>query len=348
MIPDHEVRLTKMTRTAGCAAKIGPGTLSGILDQLPKFQDPNLMVGIETSDDGAIYRITDEIAMIQTLDFFTPVVDDPYIFGQIAAANALSDIYAMGGEPKVALNIVAFPNCLNPEILGKILNGGADKVKEAGAVLAGGHSIQDDEPKYGLSVTGFVHPDKILRNCGAQPGDVLILTKPLGTGIVNTAVKADMASEEAKEEVIRVMTSLNKKAKQVIEQAVVHSCTDITGFGLAGHSLEMAKGSQVTIEFHIHKVPIQKEAAEYAKMGLIPEGAYRNRSFTEGNVDEGDTPEYLLDIFYDPQTSGGLLFCVPAEEADGIVSALKLAGLDTEFAVVGRVLEKEEHYIKLR
>ena len=209
MIPDNEVRLTQMTKTAGCAAKIGPGTLAGILECLPKFEDENLMVGIETSDDGAIYKITDEIAMIQTLDFFTPVVDDPYVFGQVAAANALSDIYAMGGEPKVALNIVAFPNCVNPKILGEILRGGADKVKEAGAVLAGGHSIQDDEPKYGLSVTGFVHPDKIFKNIGAVPGDVLILTKPLGTGIVNTAVKADMASLNAQQEVIQVMTTLN-------------------------------------------------------------------------------------------------------------------------------------------
>lgn len=348
MIPDHEVRLTKMTRTAGCAAKIGPGTLSGILEQLPKFEDPNLLVGIETSDDGAIYKITDEIAMIQTLDFFTPVVDDPYQFGQIAAANALSDIYAMGGEPKIALNIVAFPNCLNPEILGKILKGGADKVKEAGAVLAGGHSIQDDEPKYGLSVTGFVHPQKIFKNCGALPGDVLILTKPLGTGIVNTAVKADLASQQAKEEVIRVMTSLNKKAKEVAEGFTVHSCTDITGFGLAGHSLEMAKGSQVTIEFDTKGIPVQTEAPQYAKMGLIPEGAYRNRSFTEGNVDEGDTPEYMLDLFYDPQTSGGLLICVPSREGEAVLAALKQAGLNTEFAIVGRVVEKETYLIKLR
>lgn len=348
MIPDNEVRLTKMTRTAGCAAKIGPGTLSKILEGLPKFADPNLIVGIETSDDGAIYKITDEIAMIQTLDFFTPVVDDPYVFGQVAAANALSDIYAMGGEPKVALNIVAFPNCVNPEILGRILKGGADKVKEAGAVLAGGHSIQDDEPKYGLSVTGFVHPDKIFKNCGAVPGDVLILTKPLGTGIVNTAVKADMASQDAMDEVIGVMTSLNKKAKQVAERHTIHSCTDVTGFGLAGHSLEMAEGSGVTIEFEMGKLPIQTEAAEYARMGLIPEGAYRNRAFTKGKVDEGETPEYLLDLFYDPQTSGGLLICVPQQEAGMILDDLEKAGLDTAYGMIGRVVEKEACSLKLK
>lgn len=300
MIPDKEVRLTQMTKTAGCAAKIGPGTLAGILEALPKFQDPDLLVGIETSDDGAIYKVTDDVAVIQTLDFFTPVVDDPYTFGQVAAANALSDIYAMGGEPKVALNIVAWPNCVNPKMLGQIMAGGADKVKEAGAVLAGGHSIQDDEPKYGLSVTGFVHPDKIFKNCGAKPGDVLILTKPLGTGIVNTAVKADLASEEARKEVIRVMTALNKKAKQVIEKYEVHSCTDVTGFGLAGHCMEMARGSGVTIELHMADVPVQTEAPEYARMGIIPEGAYRNRSYTEDQVDAGSTEEYLMDIFYDP------------------------------------------------
>lgn len=348
MIPDSEVRLTQMTKTAGCAAKIGPGTLAGILEGLPRAADPNLMVGIETSDDGAVYRVNDEVALIQTLDFFTPVVDDPYTFGQVAAANALSDIYAMGGEPKVALNIVAWPNCVNPAFLGKILEGGASKVMEAGAVLAGGHSIQDDEPKYGLSVTGFVHPDKVFKNCGARPGDVLILTKPLGTGIVNTAVKAGMASEEAQAEVIRVMTSLNKTAKRVIERYDVHSCTDVTGFGLAGHSLEMAEGSGVTIEIHTADLPIQNEAPELAKMGLIPAGAYRNRSFTEAKIDFGDTEEYLCDIFCDPQTSGGLLVSVTPEDGEKILADFKEAGLETAFARIGRVVELEESFVKLR
>ena len=207
------------------------------------------MVGIETSDDAAIYRVTDDIAMIQTVDFFTPVVDDPYTFGQIAAANSLSDVYAMGGEPKVALNIVGFPNCLDPEILGEILRGGADKVKEAGAVLVGGHSVQDDEPKYGLSVSGFVHPDKIYRNYGCRPGDVLVLTKQIGSGIINTAVKAEMASEQAKMEAVKVMSSLNKKAKEAAEGFPVNACTDITGFGLLGHCAEMAEASGVTLDF---------------------------------------------------------------------------------------------------
>lgn len=348
MIPDSEVRLTQMTKTAGCAAKIGPGTLAGILEGLPRFEDSNLLVGIETSDDGAIYKVNEEIALIQTLDFFTPVVDDPYIFGQVAAANALSDIYAMGGEPKVALNIVAWPNCVNPEILGMILKGGALKVLEAGAVLAGGHSIQDDEPKYGLSVTGFVHPKRVFKNCGAKIGDILILTKPLGTGIVNTAVKADLASGEAKEEVIRVMTSLNKKAKEVIEHYSVHACTDVTGFGLMGHGAEMAKGSGVTLEIDVNELPIQKEALQLAQMGLVPEGAYKNRSYTEDQVDYGDTPEHYRDIVCDPQTSGGLLVSVGAEEGALIMEDLKKAGMDTEFKIIGRVIEKEDKLIKLR
>lgn len=348
MIADEEVRLTQMSKTAGCAAKIGPGTLAGILESLPKFQDENLLVGIETSDDGAIYKVSDEVALIQTLDFFTPVVDDPYTFGQVAAANALSDIYAMGGEPKVALNIVAWPNCVNPKFLGEILRGGADKVMEAGAVLAGGHSIQDDEPKYGLSVTGFVHPDKVFKNCGAMPGDVLILTKPLGTGIVNTAVKAEMASPEAQQEVIRVMTTLNKKAKQIIEKYEIHSCTDVTGFGLAGHSIEMAEGSGVTFDIEMGRLPIQQAAIEYAQMGLIPAGAYRNRNFTEEKIETGNVEEHLLDIFFDPQTSGGLLVSAAPEVAEKIIAEMEQSDMATAFGIIGTVTEKQEKYVRLR
>ncbi len=348
MIPDEKVKLTSMSPAAGCAAKIGPGTLAGILAALPKFEDPDLLVGIETSDDGAVYRVSDELALIQTLDFFPPMVDDPYVFGQVAAANALSDIYAMGGEPKVALNIVAWCNCLNPKILGEILRGGADKVKEAGAVLAGGHSIQDDVPKYGLSVTGFVHPDKIFKNCGARPGDVLILTKPLGTGIVNTAVKAELASKEAEAEVIRVMTALNKAAKQVFERYEIHSCTDVTGFGLAGHSIEMAEGSGVTAEIDTAKLPLQQAAAEYAKMGLIPEGAYRNRSFAGSRVDVDGVEEYLQDIFFDPQTSGGLLASMAPETAEVVLRDLARAAIGTEFGIIGRVTERQDVAVRLR
>ncbi len=305
------------------------------------------MVGIETSDDAAIYKVTDDIAMIQTVDFFTPVVDDPYTFGQIAAANSLSDIYAMGGEPKVALNIVGFPNCLDPEILGEILRGGADKVKEAGAVLVGGHSVQDDEPKYGLSVSGFVHPDKIYRNYGCRPGDVLVLTKQIGSGIINTAVKAEMASEQAKTQAVIVMSSLNKKAKEAAEGFPVNACTDITGFGLLGHCAEMAKASGVTLEIQAKRVPYMQEAADYAKMGLIPAGAYKNREHCQSMVDAERVEEYVTDLMYDPQTSGGLLFSLPKCYADEFMNGLKRAKLDTKVSVIGRVLEKEEKLIRL-
>lgn len=347
MIPDNEVKLTQLTHTAGCAAKIGPGTLAEILTGLPQFEDASLLVGIETSDDAAVYRLTDDLAVIQTLDFFPPMVDDPYLFGQIAAANALSDIYAMGGEPKLALNIVAWPNCINPRFLGEILRGGADKVKEAGAVLAGGHSIQDDVPKYGLSVTGLVHPDAFWKNSGARPGDCLILTKPLGTGIVNTAVKAGLASEAAEQEVIRVMTMLNQKAKQIMTEYPIHSCTDVTGFGLAGHGMEMALGSDVTLEIDAGCLPVQAAAPEYAKMGLIPEGAYRNRSFTEDQVAMAGVEEYMQDVFFDPQTSGGLLFSAAPEDGQKIMAAFHAAGIGAGCAVIGTVTERQEAAIRL-
>lgn len=263
--------------------------------------------------------------MIQTVDFFTPVVDDPYTFGQIAAANALSDVYAMGGEPKIALNIVGFPNCLDPSVLGEILAGGADKVKEAGAVLVGGHSIQDDEPKYGLCVSGFVHPDKIYKNFGCKPGDVLILTKQIGSGIINTAVKAEMASDAAVKEVVTVMTSLNRKAKEVLDGFPVHACTDVTGFGLLGHCIEMAEASQVTFSLNVRDVAYFDDAVSYARMGLVPAGAYRNRGYAEGKVDDGGVEEHFTDLLYDPQTSGGLLMAVDPEDAEALYRALKPA-----------------------
>lgn len=286
--------------------------------------------------------------MIQTLDFFTPVVDDPYTFGQIAAANALSDVYAMGGEPKVALNIVCFPNCLDPEILSEILRGGADKVMEAGAVLVGGHSVQDDEPKYGLSVTGFVHPERIYRNYGCVPGDVLVLTKQIGSGVVNTAVKARMASEKAEQEAARVMSSLNRKAKEAAEGYTVHACTDVTGFGLLGHCTEMAQASQVTLELRPRDVAYMEEACDYARMGLVPAGAYRNREFAQPYLDAGDTEEVYLDLLSDPQTSGGLLFSIPEEEVSGLLKDLEKAGLETKVSVIGRVVEKQEKLIRLK
>ena len=286
--------------------------------------------------------------MIQTLDFFTPVVDDPYLFGQIAAANSLSDVYAMGGEPKVALNIVCFPNCLDPEILGEILRGGADKVLEAGAVLVGGHSVQDDEPKYGLSVTGFVHPDKIYKNYGCQPGDVLVLTKQLGSGIVNTTVKAQMASEAAAGEAAKVMASLNQRAKRAIEKHTIHACTDVTGFGLLGHCTEMAEASDMTLELYPEQIEYMTEAIAYARMGLVPAGAYKNREFAAEGLDPGDVEEVYLDLISDPQTSGGLLVSVPREELDGLLADFEVAGMETKVSVVGCVKERQEKLIQLK
>lgn len=286
--------------------------------------------------------------MIQTLDFFTPVVDDPYLFGQIAAANALSDVYAMGGVPKLALNIVCFPNCLDVEILGEILRGGADKVKEAGAVLAGGHSVQDDEPKYGLSVTGLVHPDRVYKNSGCRPGDILILTKQIGSGVVNTAVKAQMASAEAALESARVMASLNRKAGEAAAAHTIHSCTDVTGFGLLGHCAEMAKAGDVTLDISVRDIAYMKDAMDHARMGLVPAGAYRNREFVQPDLDDGNVEEVYLDLLCDPQTSGGLLFSVPESEAAELLDDLRAQKIETEVSVIGRVLEKQEKLIRLR
>lgn len=285
--------------------------------------------------------------MIQTVDFFTPIVDDPYMFGQIAAANSLSDVWAMGGEPAVALNIVGFPNCLDPGILGDILAGGAAKVKEAGAVLVGGHSVQDDEPKYGLCVSGFVHPDKIFKNYGCRPGDVLVLTKQIGSGVVNTAIKAEMACASAIQEAQTVMASLNKTGKQVVEKYDVSACTDITGFGLLGHCVEMASASDVTFEINVRDVAYFEDAIAYAKMGLIPAGAYKNRGYSIGKVETGSVEEYYLDLLYDPQTSGGLLLSVAPQDLENVLADFARAHMDTKVSVIGKVAEKSDKLIRL-
>ena len=285
--------------------------------------------------------------MIHTVDFFTPIVDDPYMFGQIAAANSLSDVYAMGGVPKIALNIVGFPNCLDPEILGDILAGGADKVKEAGAVLVGGHSVQDDEPKYGLCVAGFVHPDKIYKNYGCKPGDVLILTKQVGSGIINTAIKAEMASDKAIKEVETVMASLNKKAKEVVDGYPVNACTDITGFGLLGHCVEMAEASDVTFELNVHDIAYFDEAEAYAKMGLVPAGAYKNRGYSIDKVETKNVEEHFIDLLYDPQTSGGLLLSVEPQYVEAVMDEFEKKHLDTKVSIIGTVTEKSDKLIRL-
>ena len=268
------------------------------------------------------------------------MVDDPYDFGRIAAANSLSDVYAMGGEPKLALNIAAFPNCLPPEILGEILRGGADKVKEAGAILAGGHTIQDEEPKYGLSVTGFVHPDHLWKNTGARTGDILVLTKPLGTGVLTTAVKAGLASEEELLEAVTVMTTLNKYARDAVRHLHVHACTDITGFGLAGHVLEMAKGSRKTFLLHMDAIPVMEAAKDYAAMGLIPAGAYRNRDFAGEHIQFRKKDMVMEDLVFDPQTSGGLLLSISSKDRDEVQKAL--SALELPSAIIGEVKEQEE------
>lgn len=316
------------------------------MGKLPKFNDPMLLVGTETADDAAVYRISEELAMIQTVDFFTPVVDDPYLFGQIAAANALSDVYAMGGEPKVALNLAAFPDCLDIEILGEILQGGADKVMEAGAVLAGGHTISDNEPKYGLCVSGFVNPKSMWKNYGAQPGDILVLTKPLGTGIISTAIKGELASEQEIDTAVKTMAALNKYARDIAAGFEIHSCTDITGFGLAGHAMEMAKGSEMTLILHTGKLPVLPGVQEYAQMGLIPAGAYRNREYLEADVLSEIAGTWQEDLVYDPQTSGGLLLAVKKEEAVQLMG--RLAEFDLPGMAIGEVTSKQEKYLILK
>lgn len=314
---ESDIRLTSMVKTSGCAAKLAPALLREVLDALPKFEpDARLLVGFESADDALVYRVDEHVAMIQTVDFFPPMADDPFLFGQVAAANALSDVYAMGGEPSIAMNLLCFPSCLDISVMRRILEGGYSKVKEAGAVIAGGHTIADPTPKYGLCVTGFAKPESVWRNTGAQAGDSLILTKPLGAGVLNTAVKAEIASNIAQEAVIQWMTTLNRKAKRAADGLDVHACTDITGFGLMGHGLEVAQGSGVRLVIDSRKVPLMPDVLEYAAMGILPEGMYNNLDFAGSYVRFSDAvPQNLRDLLFDPQTSGGLLFALPSAQA---------------------------------
>ena len=300
---EQDVKLTKLSRCAGCGAKVGAGVLARLLEGLQVHRDPNLLVGFDRSDDASVYRLSDELALVQTVDFFPPIADDPYLFGQIAAANALSDVYAMGGEPKLALNLMCVPRDMPDEAVHRMLRGGYDKVYEAGCLITGGHSIFDDEPKYGLAVTGFVRPDRVLTNSGARPGDVLLLTKPLGVGVLSTAHKGGMASEEGMALAYRLMTTLNRAARDVLVKYRIHACTDVTGFSLLGHLLEMAQGSGVRAVVHADRVDVIPEALELARLGVLPEGMYRNRTFAESFVDMGDTPLYKQDVLFDPQTA---------------------------------------------
>ena len=294
---------------------------------------------MERAEDAGVYKLTDDLAVIQTLDFFTPIVDDPYSFGQVAAANALSDVYAMGGRPLTAMNIVCFPiKTMDISVLQDILRGGLDKVHEAGAIVVGGHTVEDDELKYGLSVSGVIHPEKVVLNTGACDGDRLILTKPLGTGIIGTAIKGGVASASAEARIVKSMTTLNQKAAELMQEVGVHAGTDITGFGLLGHASEMIDGSEVGMVIHSAAVPFFSEAREYAEMGMIPGGLHRNREFRSRMVEiEKTVPEYLADILFDPQTSGGLFISVAPEKAEALLEKMHREGID-EAALVGEVV----------
>ncbi len=306
---------------------------------LPLISDPNLIVGMEHGEDAGVYKIREDLALIQTLDFFTPIVDDPYTFGQIAVVNSLSDVYAMGGIPLTAMNIVCFPiKTMEISVLRQILLGGLEKMREAGVVLVGGHSVEDKELKYGLSVTGTVHPDKVLLNTGARPGDRLILTKPLGTGIVSTAIKAGIAEEALIAKSVVAMAALNKRAGEIVQATPsVHACTDITGFGLLGHIAEMIEGQDVGIRILSDRVPFFPEIRELAEMGILPEGLYRNKTFRMPLIDMSPAcPEWRSDILFDPQTSGGLFFALAADQAEACLARLHAAGV-AEAAIVGEV-----------
>lgn len=318
----------------GCTAKLGPGALARVLEKIPRVSDPNLLIGYDSSDDAAVYRLTDDLAIVQTLDFFPPMVEDPYIFGQIAAANALSDVYAMGGDVKTALNIVCFPEAMDLNILGKILLGGSEKVREAGGILAGGHSIADADVKYGLSVTGVIHPDKVFANNGCEDGDALILTKPLGVGIVCTAARVGAVEEADMELAIRSMTTLNRYASEVVRRYRVHGCTDVTGFGFLGHLCEMLGDSHSAV-IETGQIPFIPGCEEYVEEFYITAAAQRNRNHVADKVRFEGVDFAMEEILFDPQTSGGLLVSMDPEDAPAALEELKKLGLPC--AVVGKI-----------
>ncbi len=345
----NKVYLTKMSTKAGCAAKFGPGDLSKVMAHMnmqERKDDPNLIVGFGTCDDAGVYKIAPDYALIQTVDFFTPIVDDPYMFGAIAATNALSDVYAMGGTPLTALNICCFSTGLEPEVYARILQGGFDKVTEAGATVLGGHTVTDNEVKYGVSVTGFVHPDRVLTNAGAKPGDILVLTKAIGTGVLSTAFKNEVIEEGGMEEAITSMSTLNRTASEAAQKIGVNSCTDVTGFGLAGHAYEVAAASGVHLKIDLLKIPVMKGVLELIEKECIPGGGYANRNHYQNWVNfEGDISETKKALVFDPQTSGGLLISVPREKADDLVEELVKKTLRSQ--IIGEVLEirGDEKYV---
>lgn len=343
---ETEVKLTKLASCAGCGAKVGAGTLVKLLDGFRTHSDPRLLVGYDKSDDASVYLLDENTALVQTTDFFPPIVDDPFLYGQIAAANAISDVYAMGGEPKLALNILCLPESMTREMVQELLRGGYDKAYEAGAIITGGHTIHGAEPIYGLAVSGFVHPKRVLTNSGAKPGDVLLLTKPLGVGVLTTAAKAGLAEPAVMDRIYRQMAALNRTARDIMVKYRVHSCTDVTGFALLGHGFEMAQGSGCTVHIQSGNVPFHPEAWDLAAMGLIPAGAYRNRDFAQKSVTvRGDVSRTMQDLLYDPQTSGGLLMAVDPADAEACLRELRDA--IPAAAQVGYVTEKEENWLIL-
>ena len=330
--------ISKLAACGGCTAKLPPGMLKDSLSKIPKFSDPNLLVGFDNSDDGAVYKLNDDIAIIQTLDFFPPMVDDPYLFGQIAAANALSDIYAMGGDVKVALNIVAFPENEDPGILAAILQGGGEKVKEAGGVLCGGHSINDTTVKYGLSVTGVVNPGKIMQNNRCRVGDKIILTKPLGVGLVTSAYRVGEASSESFGLAVKSMATLNKYAFEIARKYDISSLTDVTGFGFLGHLYEMVDGDKYSVEVSSGNVNFIPEAERLAREFLLTSAGQKNRNFLVDKVKFENVDDYMQEILFDPQTSGGLLISVAAEDAAPLFAELET--LDLAPSLVGEVVPR--------
>ena len=331
-------KIGKLAACGGCTAKLPPGMLKDSLSVLPVFVDPNLLVGYDTSDDGAVYRLSDDIAIIKTLDFFPPMVEDPYLFGQIAAANALSDIYAMGGDVKIALNIVAFPENEDPSILADILRGGAEKVQEAGGVLCGGHSISDDTIKYGLSVTGVVHPAKIMRNNRCRLGEKIILSKPLGVGIVTAAYRVGETTQESFEQAVKSMTTLNKYAFEIVRKYNISGMTDVTGFGLLGHLNEMVT-DKYSISLNSSNVKFIPEAEKLAKEFLLTSAGQKNRNFLEGKVQFENVEDFMQEILFDPQTSGGLLIAVAEEDATALFDELNT--LDITSCIIGEVVSRQ-------
>ena len=326
------VRLTQQVKAGGCASKLPPGVLAAVLSNLPKQIDANLLVGFDTSDDAGVYRIAPNLALVQTVDFFTPLVDDPFTFGRIAATNAVSDVYAMGGRPVTALSIVCFPQDGDLEVLQTIMRGGMATLAEADCVVLGGHSVRDAEIKFGYAVTGLIDPDRALTNTGAQQGDDLILTKPIGTGVITTALKQDKAESEWVAAAIRSMTTLNRTAAEIVAACDgVHAMTDVTGFGLMGHGRELALGSRMTIELNVDQVPLIPGALEAIHRGAVPGGLLANREFAEcisADAPGSRIPDDLRALLYDPQTAGGLLISVAASNSGHLRDALNQAGVE--------------------